>query len=246
MPINILSAEHYAGRHYFCLSLCISFRYPSSSTMPKGIGKHIHNCIVACMHADAQQRATDNFDCTTCAWDGCSTKVYESCPDFIAHIHTHLILLTKLSLHGNQMCKWCEEGEICAEEGNGGWLVPDWANHFTTEHYLNANATIAIDHCTICGQWFEDDMGDGASWVGHCMGHYDDMFSPFQEWQDRLIDLQPTSIVNIRAAISYDPRDSVGGPLLHGHIKRGIALHPYFCLFCVFDADLPIMRRMMQ
>lgn len=229
-----------ANKCPICGTLC------SSSTMPKGIGKHIHNCIAARMHSDAQQRATDNFDHTTCAWDGCSPQVYESRPDFIAHMHTHLTSLTKLSLHGNQMCKWHRDGNICAEEGDGDWMVPDWANHFATDHSLNVNATIAVDHCAICGQWFEDDMGDGASWASHCMGHYDDMFSPFQERQHGLVDLQPTGIVDIGGAISYDPCDFVGSALLHGHIKRGIALRPYFCPFCVFDAGLPIARRMMQ
>ncbi len=114
------------------------------------------------------------------------------------------------------------------------------------EHCLNVNTTIAVDYCTIYRQWFEDDMGDDVSWVGHCIGHYDDMFSPFQKWQDGLIDLQLTGIVDIGGAISYDSYDSIGGPLLYGHIKRGIALHSYFNSFCVFDTDHSIMRRMME
>ncbi len=120
MPISVPFAEHYAGRHYFYLSLCISSHYSSSSIMPKGISKHIHNCITAHMHADAQQRATDNFDHTTCAWDSCSTKVHESCPDFITHIQTQLASLTKLLLHENQMCKWYGDSKFYIEKGNSG------------------------------------------------------------------------------------------------------------------------------
>ncbi|KAK0191678.1 hypothetical protein F5146DRAFT_1001456 [Armillaria mellea] len=223
-----------------CRTLC------SPSAMPKGIGRHLHKHLADCMHVDAQQRAQDNFDHTTCAWDGCSTQVYKLHSAFITHMQTHLASLTKLLLHGNQTCKWLKDGKLYAEEGDGSWIVPDWANHFTTEHCLNVNATITIDYCSICGQWFEDDIGDGASWTSHCVGHYDDMFSPFQKWQDGLVDLQPTGIVDIGGAISYDLCDLLHGALLHGYIKSGIALQSYFCPFCVFNAHLPITRRMMQ
>ncbi len=245
---NVLSVASYARKHLSLFSYASpSYRCPSSVMMPKGIGKHIHDCLATRRLADAQQTAADNFEPTICDWDGCPPRVYESRPEFIKHLQNHLMTSKTALLDGKKrFCKWNEDDDICGHEAEHDWLIADWAGHFASAHGLNVHTTIAVDHCTICGEWFEDDLGDGASWASHCMGHYEDMFASHQKRHDGIVDVEPTGILDVGGAIKYDHADSFDGAPLHGHIRKGIALQPYYCPFCVFDKSLDPARRMKQ
>ncbi len=220
---------------------------PSSTLMPKGIGKHIHKCLAARRLADAQQTAAENFEPAICDWDGCPPRLYESRTEFIKHLQNHLMSSKITLLDGKKRyCKWKEDDDICGQEAEHDWLIGDWASHFASAHGINVHTTIAVDHCSICGEWFEDDLGDGASWASHCMGHYEDMFASHQKRHDGVVNVEPTGIVDIGGAIRYDPADGFNGAPLYGHIRKGIALQPYYCPFCVFDESLAPARRMKQ
>ncbi|KAK0473149.1 hypothetical protein IW261DRAFT_1658597 [Armillaria novae-zelandiae] len=55
-------------------------------------------------------------------------------------------------------CLWADK-IVCGKE-DSTHASTNWAVHFAQEHGLNICATITVDHCTQCGLWFEDEVGD--------------------------------------------------------------------------------------
>ncbi|KAK0465130.1 uncharacterized protein EV420DRAFT_1512930 [Desarmillaria tabescens] len=214
------------------------------------IGKHLHDCVDKQKTAEAQSNANDNYEPNPCLWQDCYSagKIWPTRQGYIKHIGQHIKMLTQPAptVGVKRQCLWVDE-VICNKEDNN-YTSADWAVHFAQEHGLNACATIAVDHCAQCGLWFEDDVGDRSAWAEHCVFHYNDQFSSFQERAEGDVDLQPRGVCIYDNVVVYDATEGLGGhhPELYGYIEQSVAVVPIYCPYCVFDETLTPPKRMHQ
>ncbi|KAK0453740.1 hypothetical protein EV421DRAFT_707129 [Armillaria borealis] len=224
----------------------------SKINMRKGIGSHIHSCITKQMCADAQKKAEGAFTPTPCSWHGCIGKrnIYNTRKDFITHVAGHCSRLVKPSTTVGELrcCMWKDTVGFCGVEEHEDWLV-----HFATEHGINLQSTIAVDYCTLCSQFFVDNIGDRSVWEAHCMEHYDNLFRVFE---DRAEEDQSEFPLNADAHLLDNPRaiqfehgsSFASGiqPEIHGHFADRIVLVPARCPFCLYDDEISTSVRMKE
>ncbi len=212
------------------------------------IGKHLHDCLAKEKFAEAQVAANDNFEPNPCLWKDCyaSNKIWQSRQDYVAHIYQHMKILTAAGPKRGR-CLWVEDELVCDKQDDD-YSNEDWAIHIAQEHGFNVRTNISVDHCAPCGQWFEDDLGDRSTWEEHCLFHYEDQFSAFQERKGDKVDLSVRGVGIYDNVAQYDPTEDLGGnhPELHGYIDQGVAVIPFYCPFCVFDDTLTLPTRMFQ
>ncbi len=214
------------------------------------IGKHLHDCLQTQKSTEAQDNANDNYQPNPCLWQDCFSdgKIWSTREAYIKHIAQHTKMLTQPAptVGVKRLCLWVDE-IVCGKE-DSTYTSTDWAVHFAQEHGLNTCATIAVDHCAQCGLWFEDDVGDRSAWEDHCVYHYNDQFSPFQERAEGKVDLQPRGVGIHDNLVVFDPSDGLGGshPELYGYIEQNVAVVPLYCPYCVFDETLAPSKRMHQ
>lgn len=220
------------------------------SSAMRQIGKHLHDCLQTQKSTEAQDNANDNYQPNPCLWQDCFSdgKIWSTREAYIKHIAQHTKMLTQPAptVGVKRLCLWVDE-IVCGKE-DSTYTSTDWAVHFAQEHGLNTCATIAVDHCAQCGLWFEDDVGDRSAWEDHCVYHYNDQFSPFQERAEGKVDLQPRGVGIHDNLVVFDPSDGLGGshPELYGYIEQNVAVVPLYCPYCVFDETLAPSKRMHQ
>ncbi|KAK0473153.1 hypothetical protein IW261DRAFT_1683261 [Armillaria novae-zelandiae] len=111
-------------------------------------------------------------------------------------------------------CLWADK-IVCGKE-DSTHASTNWAVHFAQEHGLNICATITVDHCTQCGLWFEDEVGDQS------------------ECADGDVDLQPCGVGIHDNLVMFDLADGLGSshPELYEYIDQNVAIiplyHPYY------------------
>ncbi|KAK0241480.1 hypothetical protein EDD85DRAFT_948568 [Armillaria nabsnona] len=234
-----------------CPSFLPLFPPPISITRPEnmktGIGKHLHECAALLKHSQAQLSTNEAFKPSHCLWDGCSkaSTIWETRDAHLKHLENHIAWLASISITGDSRhCKW----DLCKEPSHTDWFLSDWAFHFATAHGINSNKAVIVDHCALCGDWVEDQKGDCSAWNAHCKTHYKTNFSPFKHRLQGHVSHHDCKLKITNAVAEYEPNAPFDNkrPLLHGHIQQSIALHPFFCPFCVYDNDLLMYMCMKQ
>ncbi|PBK58275.1 hypothetical protein ARMSODRAFT_983988 [Armillaria solidipes] len=107
----------------------------------------------------------------------------------------------------------------------------------TNEHGLNTCVTIAVDHCTQCGLWFEDEVRDQSAWEDHCVYYYNDQFFSFHECVEGNINLQLHGVGIHDNIVMFNLSNGLGGSHLelYGYIEQNVAAIPLYCPYCIFD-----------
>ncbi|KIJ67370.1 hypothetical protein HYDPIDRAFT_37908 [Hydnomerulius pinastri MD-312] len=224
-----------------CCPVCGVHLAETSVKRSRGLGCHIHKCIVDAEQIAAQTDLEDSYQPQRCFWLHCvhSTTVWTTRATFVAHVHAHIESLAKPATRGGSIrqCSW---------EGCGETKAEDWEQHFAEVHGLNVHLRAIVEYCIPCAKWCHDTLG--YEWAIHCEEHFSQFFAPFSERTSASAMHTHEGITMFKDAIEYELGTGFGGkqPEFHGHVVRYVALAPMFCIWCVFDQELNICIRMKQ
>ncbi|KAJ7656859.1 hypothetical protein DFH06DRAFT_1132083 [Mycena polygramma] len=223
------------GRCQTCNKLSSEYSVP--------LGEHVHDCYARDLRAQVQATAEQEFrdDPVSCEWFECTHHTpFKNRDKFIAHMQRHF---DSPATHG--MCAWWmpEIDDVCREND-----CSDLRKHFAEDHDLNLRASVQVEYCDLCAQWFVDEAGDGRLWEEHSWGHFDEIASPYVIRPDGDVDLKPFGVVFVDGCVEFDHGTGFEGrqPELHGHIQYGVAMAPLLCPWCVFDTGIEMEERMIQ